>query len=550
MGFQNLNIRKLLGLGFGSVLILVIGVAFLGYWGVYSVSELALKEFRDMLQTDAAIAEHSARAQADVMGLRRFEKDIFLNLEAKEKMDDYYKKWKEQEKLLSASFLGLEKASRLNKDKELISTMKTGMAGYSAGMNKILGMIGEGRLKTPQEANVAMNEYKEPIHKLEQAVNGFSDEGKKRMAETEKDIQTGAEGVELKVTLLALASIIAGVGLCLLTIRTITGPLKKVIEGLNDGADQVASAAGQVSSASQSLAEGASEQAAGLEQTSSSMEEMSSMTRQNADNAGQANTLMGETTRVVDEANQSMKEVIGSMGEISQASEETGKIIKTIDEIAFQTNLLALNAAVEAARAGEAGAGFAVVADEVRNLAMRAADAAKNTSNLIEATVKKVKQGSEIVARTNEAFGKVASGSKKAGQLIGEITAASQEQAQGIGQVSKAIAEMDRVVQQNAANAEESASASEEMNAQAVQMKEFVQQLVAMVGGSANGNGNGATATKSLRGHLTSGPGRKTLAAPLKKTKTMALTTRAGRPGKEVRPEQVIPLDDGDFKEF
>ena len=329
---------------------------------------------------------------------------------------------------------------------------------------------------------------------------------------------------------------------------SITRPIQKVVNGLGEGAEQVASASAQVSSASQSLAEGASEQAAGLEETSSSMEEMSSMTRQNADNAGQANLLMKETTQVVDEANQSMKELIGSMGEISLASEETGKIIKTIDEIAFQTNLLALNAAVEAARAGEAGAGFAVVADEVRNLAMRAADAAKNTSNLIEDTVKKVKQGSEIVTRTNEAFEKVAAGSKKAGQLIGEITAASQEQAQGIGQVSTAIAEMDRVVQQNAANAEESASASEEMSAQAEQMREFVQQLVTIIGGTTNGNG--AAATKALPGGRTRGSERKALASPLKKNKTLALATQAGRSGKEVRPEQVIPFDDGDFKEF
>ncbi|MFO7715046.1 methyl-accepting chemotaxis protein, partial [Desulfosarcina sp.] len=270
---------------------------------------------------------------------------------------------------------------------------------------------------------------------------------------------------------------------------SINRALKRIIEGLSEGADQVAAASSQVSSASQSLAEGSSEQAASIEETSSSLEEMSSMTRQNADNASQADTLMKEANQVVTAANQSMGELTRSMVEISKASEETSKIIKTIDEIAFQTNLLALNAAVEAARAGEAGAGFAVVADEVRNLAMRAADAAKNTANLIEGTVKQVKEGGELVGRTNDNFSEVAKSSAKVGELVAEIAAASSEQAQGISQVNTAVNEVDKVTQQNAANAEESASASEEMNAQAEQMKVFVAELVAMVGSSSNGNG-------------------------------------------------------------
>lgn len=236
----------------------------------------------------------------------------------------------------------------------------------------------------------------------------------------------------------------------------------RMIEGLDEGAEQVASASGQVSTSSQSLAEGSSEQASSLEETSSSLEEMSSMTKQNADNASQANNLMQEANQVIGNANNSMKELTTSMEEISKASEETSKIIKTIDEIAFQTNLLALNAAVEAARAGEAGAGFAVVADEVRNLAMRAADAAKNTSDLIEGTVKRVKDGGEIVTKTNEAFGDVATSASKVGELVGEIAAASQEQSKGIDQVNSVVAEMDKITQTNAANAEESASASEE----------------------------------------------------------------------------------------
>ncbi|HCY85872.1 MAG TPA: methyl-accepting chemotaxis protein, partial [Desulfobacteraceae bacterium] len=173
------------------------------------------------------------------------------------------------------------------------------------------------------------------------------------------------------------------------------------------------------------------------------------------------------------------------------------------------TNLLALNAAVEAARAGEAGAGFAVVADEVRNLAMRAADAAKDTAELIEGTVKKVTDGSEIVAATNEAFTRVAQSSDKVGTLVSEISLASEEQSSGIEQVNTAITEMDRVVQQNAANAEESASAAEEMSAQAEQLKEYVDDLLMLVTGAAK-RGNGMishTPVKAIAGGNGSGYG-------------------------------------------
>ncbi len=338
--------------------------------------------------------------------------------------------------------------------------------------------------------------------------------------------------------------LVLGLFLAWIMNRGITKPLREVIDGLTESSGQVASGSGQVAQSSQSLAEGSAEQAASLEETSSSLEEMSSMTRQNADNANQADNLMKEANQVVSKANDSMHELIGSMEEISKASEETSKIIKTIDEIAFQTNLLALNAAVEAARAGEAGAGFAVVADEVRNLAMRAADAAKNTAGLIEGTVKKVKDGSDLVATTNEAFGEVAQSASKVGDLVGEIAAASNEQAEGIEQVNRAVTEMDKVVQGVAASAEESASASEEMSAQAEQMKGFVGGLVALVGTAGNTHTPGAPSpvgTPMARAVTKALPARPEVAAP---------NGKPGRSNKDVKPEEIIPMDEGDFKDF
>ena len=266
-------------------------------------------------------------------------------------------------------------------------------------------------------------------------------------------------------------------------VRSVSLPIKNTSEGLSLVGAQLTQAADQVSSSSQLLAQASSEQAASLEETSSSLEEMASMTKNNADNAIQADNLMREANQVVEHARSSMQALESAMQEISNSSRDISRIIKTIDEIAFQTNLLALNAAVEAARAGEAGAGFAVVADEVRSLAMRVAEAAKSTGGLIENTVRKVQDGSDVMQQANEAFGNVSRKAAHVAQLVSEIAAASREQAEGIEQINHVVSQMDKVIQQNAANAEESASAAEELKSQAVYLKRYIGVLDGLVRG-------------------------------------------------------------------
>jgi methyl-accepting chemotaxis protein len=317
-------------------------------------------------------------------------------------------------------------------------------------------------------------------------------------------------------------------------LNTATANLEDALSQVAVGAEQVTTAAGQISSGSQSLAQGSSEQASSLEEVSSSLQEMLSMTKQNAANAKEARSLTEEARTATDRGVESMTRLSESIDRIKASSDATAKIVKTIDEIAFQTNLLALNAAVEAARAGDAGKGFAVVAEEVRNLAMRSAEAAKNTSSLIEESVKNAEGGvsinQEVLKNLEEISGQV----KKVSDVMGEIAAASDQQSQGVEQINTAVEQMNQVVQQVAANAEESASAAEELSGQANEMQGMIGQFRMS---QAGGGGVGTVKAKGVRAPVVKAP---MMARGVKKAVSVSRTN--GKAGQA----PIIPFEDDD----
>ncbi len=401
--------------------------------------------------------------------------------------------------------------------------VKFGNNGYAYILNRegyVIAYPDKGKIF---QMNLSSTDFGKEILRKKNGAMEYVWEGKERFASFQEyplmqwvivslalkeDVLSSINGMRNQFIIMGI--VIAGIALVsaiLMSLR-ITRPIHRVVEGLTEGTEQMLSASSQVSQASQQVAQGTGEQASGIEEVSSSLEEIASITKQNSDNAQQTKVVMNEASQIIKKVQYHMSQMGQAIAEITALSEETRKIIKTIDEIAFQTNLLALNAAVEAARAGEVGAGFSVVATEVRNLAMRASDAAKNTSHLIENTMKAVKKGNELTQSTQDAFGENIAIAVKHTKLIDEIAVASQEQAQGIEQVAAAVIQMNQVTQASAASAEESASASEELNAQVEQLKGMIEGLIA-IAGNLNGahNGSAQVAKKARpvveRPHLT-----------------------------------------------
>ncbi|MBF0538203.1 MAG: MCP four helix bundle domain-containing protein [Nitrospirae bacterium] len=489
-----MKIRLKLCLVFGIVLLLLLIVGAIGYMGMSSMGDATSV----MLDTDAHFAEYSIKLKVNTLELRRNEKDIYINIGSPEKRDEYLKKWNEQKEKAVEKISALEKIATEAKDKDSIASIKADLAAYDTGFNKVYTMIKEDKIKTTQEANSAIGEYKDPIHKMEGTAGELSEVASQRMHDVGEKLNAIKKRSQHTMLIILLISIIAVIASSCMITRSITRPiaiamdvsntiaggdltvdidvtskdevgqlmaslkgmvdkLKAVVSEVNTVVESVAEGSGEISSGTQQLSDAATQQAAAVEEASSSMEQMTSNIKQSADNAQQTERIAVKAANDAREGGSAVTEAIHAMKQIAEK-------ISIIDEIARQTNLLALNAAIEAARAGEHGKGFAVVASEVRKLAERSQKAAGEISHLSISSVQTAEKAGNMLQNLVPDI-------QRTSELVQEVSASSNEQSIGADQINKAIQNLDQTIQQNAASSEEIASTSQVLSEHAEQLR-------------------------------------------------------------------------------
>lgn len=370
--------------------------------------------------------------------------------------------------------------------RKLVDEMQAGLTSWHAVFQEITASSNGG--STDERVNNALSQGLQLYQTTSGAARRLS-ELQNTILEKQRAASTSLANRSTWTAVAVLGVFLVVAVIVLMVVRATSRRLGEVAGELGRCSVQLVSAASQIASSSQGVAQGASEQAATIEETSASTEEITAMTRKSADGSREAAELMEETSQVVVEANRTLEKMEASMREISTSSSSIGKIIKVIDEIAFQTGILALNAAVEAARAGDSGMGFAVVADEVRNLAQRSADAAKDTARLIEESISKSNEGCSRLQQVSKAIHAITGKADQVKQLVEQVSTGSAEQARGVDQIAQAINQMEKVTQASAASAEETASAGEELNAQANTLRQVASELEQLVGAQANAQG-------------------------------------------------------------
>lgn len=494
---RKMRIGTRLMLFFGMILLLILAIASIDYWGLVRLNN----QTNYVLENTIRLADDADLARIYTLELRRYEKDFFLNIGSADKESDYLAKWNEQHSALIEKLAEMDRYISSAEDKAVITSMRKQLSDYDTGFNKVIGLIRSGTIKTPAEANQAITEVKNEIRALEDQAKNFALKQNKERDLTNVTLTGEIHQVENVNLLITIIAFIFTIFISVILTRSINEPITKIVETLKRIAkgdlretldithqdevgqiqislkemseilsqvisdirvqtENLSTISSQINVSSQNLSQGTSEQAAAVEETSSSLEQMGASVSQNADSSRQMEQMAVKGAKEAEESGKAVKETVIAMKAIAEK-------ISIIEEIAYQTNLLALNAAIEAARAGEHGRGFAVVATEVRKLAERSQTAAKEISNLATQSVTTAEVSGQLLVGLVPAITKTA-------DLVQEVAAASREQSSGINQINKAMAQVDQVTQRNAAASEELSSTSEEMASQAEALEALV----------------------------------------------------------------------------